>query len=82
MCVCVCVFGEWPVVFGEVLFRACVMVDLAHVSPCLNLCGLRRYFLCFFACSVSPLFYVFVGLSNFGVFFVCLFGSSREIFPF
>lgn len=51
----VCVWGVAGCLCWMYYFRACVMVDLAHVSPRLNLCGLRRYFICLSACSVSLL---------------------------
>lgn len=55
-------FGEWLVVFVEVLFRACVVVDLAHVSLSTNVCGLRRYFPCFFMSVCVGLRSVFIFL--------------------
>lgn len=58
----------------DVLFSGhCVTVDLAHVSPRLNLCGLRRYFICFSTCFSSCLS-MLVG-------FLLLFLSSNRNIP-
>lgn len=64
MCMCVYVLGVASV-FVKVLFWACVMVDLAHVSPRLNLCGFAQVFSLFLQLASFHFLCVLVGMSDF-----------------